>query len=348
MGIRTLYLVIHLWLNKGELNMTGNFSLDNLIISNPRSLKKDTDYVTITVTVGNAEPISKTQALGDLGDGTHNVSLALQVDIPDTPTPIVFAYAVVNNGHANEALVQKGTEAALAYLTKTGAKLIAQQIGQPIGDAVGAALGASIGTAIVPLVGTAIGAIAGFVTSYVGGIIFADCDGTVATGVRAYVSGDLLNQTANGKTIKDDVNHPGTDSPTGCGANSKYVTNTTISSFAAIKPAFDINGHYAAGGHAGPIITTAGNTIAIDMSAYKRPNATGVLINPTTAHLVFTDDKTQPGGAYTVTIEPPATLYFQGNKSTWVKTASITTPVSIKFPVIHVTPRSGAGGPVVP
>ena len=317
--------------------MTGNFSLDNIIISNPRSLRKDTDYATITVTIGNAEPISKTQAMGDLGDGTHNVGLALEVDIPDTPTPIVFAYAVVNNGHANEALVQEGTEAALAYLTKTGANLIAKQIGQPIGDAVGAALGASIGTAVVPLVGTAIGAIAGFITSYVGGIVFADCDGTVATGVRAYVSGDLLNQTANGKTIKDDVNHPGTDSPTGCGANSKYVTNTTISSFAAIKPAFDINGHYTAGGQAGPIVTTAGNTIAIDMSAYKRPNATGVLLNPTTAHFVFTDDKTQPGGAYTVTIEPPATLYFQGNKSTWVKTANITSPVSIKFPVIHVT-----------
>ena len=328
--------------------MTGNFSLDNIIISNPRSLRTDTDYATITVTVGNAEPVSKTQALGDLGDGTHNVGLALQVDIPDTPTPIVFAYAVVNNGHADEALIQKGTEAALAYLTKTGANLIAKQIGQPIGDALGSALGASIGTAVVPLVGTAIGALAGLITSYVGGILFADCDGTVATGVRAYVSTDLLNLTVSGKTIRDGVSHPGTDSPQGCGANSKYATNTTISSFAAIKPAFDINGHYSAGGQAGPIVSTAGNTIAIDMSAYKRPNASGVLLNPTTAHLVFTDDKTQPGGAYTVTIEPPATLYFQGNKSTWVKTANLATPLSIRLPVIHATSPVLAGTLVTP
>jgi hypothetical protein len=114
--------------------------LDNIIISNPRSLKTDTDYVAITVTVGNAEPVSKTQTMGDLEDGTEDVGLPLQVDVPDTPTPIVFAYAVVNNRHADEALVHEGTEVAPAYLTKTGIDLDVYTQDLDWADCVGSAI----------------------------------------------------------------------------------------------------------------------------------------------------------------------------------------------------------------
>lgn len=326
--------------------MVGNFSFGDMIIYAIRSVDTDTDYITITVTVGDGEPISKTLAMGDLSPGNYPVDLAIQVDLPDTPTAVAFAYAVVNNGHASESLVQKGVEAALSAIVKKGAALLAQDISQPIGEALGASLGAAIGTAIVPLIGTAIGALAGFIASFVSGIVFADCDGAVAVGVRLYTSTQILNETSQAlgsEPIVDRVNTPGTDSNWGCGSNSEYLCATVITTVAKIVPAFDINGHYNAGGQLGPIVTTSGNSIAIDMSFYGRPNATGTILNPTTAQFVFTDDKTVPNGTYTVQIDAPGTLYFIQNKSSWSKASAITTPVSIKFPVFHNTASARLG-----
>jgi hypothetical protein len=314
----------------------GNFEFGNMIIYDIRSVHTDTDYVTICVTVGDGDPITKTMAMGDLSPGNYPVDLALQVDLPDTPTAVAFAYAVVNNGHASESLVQQGVEAALTALVKKGAAILAKDISQPIGESIGASLGAAIGTAVVPLIGTAIGALAGYLVSFVSGIVFADCDGTVAAGVRLYTSTQIIGETTSGSdTIVDSVNHPGTDSNWGCGSNSEYLCNTTITSLPPIVPVFDINGHYEAGGKLGPIVTTSGNSIAIDMSSYGRPNATGTILSPTTAQLVFTDDKTVPNGTYTVQIDAPSTIYFVQNKSSWSKASGITTPVAIRFPVFH-------------
>jgi hypothetical protein len=300
--------------------MVCNFSLDNFIISNTRSLRNDTDYVTISVTVGNNAAITKTQAMGDVGNGTHAVGLAVAANIPtDVPTPVVFSYVIMNNGNSNHAAVQKGVEATLAQLGKEGAAAVAKEIAQPIGNAIGATIGASIGTAVVPIVGTALGALAGWLTSEIGGVLFANCDGIVATAIRAFVSTDLLAKTNNGGTIREGVEHSGTDSASGCGANSKYATNTTISSTAAITPVFDLNGRYNAGGVPGPIVHLSGNVITVDMSAYHRPNATGTLILPTYGHLTFTDDKTVPNGTYDVYFTAPKTIMFQQNKSTWLK-----------------------------
>jgi hypothetical protein len=334
-----------IWLTDAqELAMVCTFGLDNFIINNPRSLGKDTDYCTVSVTVGNNAPVTKTQAVGDVGDGTHALNLAVQVNIPDNvPTPVVFSYLIVNNGHGNHADVQKGIEASLALIGKEGAQAIAKQIAQPIGDAVGTAIGASIGTAVVPLVGTALGAIAGFVVGEIGGLLFANCDGTVAAGVRAFVSGDLLSKTASGHTIREGVDHPGTDSPSGCGANSKYATNTTISSFATITPNFDINGKYTAGGAPGPIVHLSGNSISVDMSAYHRPTATGTLITNATAQITFSDDKTVPNGTYTVAIIAPGTLKFQQNNSTWVKSANLFGTLLMSIPAAPIA--AAAAGP---
>jgi hypothetical protein len=304
--------------------MVCNFSVDNFIINNTRSLRNDTDYVTISVTVGNNAAITKTQAMGDVGDGNHAVGLAVAANIPtDVPTPVVFSYVIMNNGNSNHAAVQKGVETTLAQLGKEGAAAVAKEIAQPIGQAVGATIGASIGTAVVPLVGTAIGALAGWLTSEIGGILFANCDGIVATAIRAFVSTDLLAGTNNGAVIRESVSHPGTDSATGCGANSRYIANTSITSTAVITPVFDLNGKYSAGGAPGPVIHLSGNIITVDMSAYHRPTASGVLITPTHAQITFTDDKTVPNGRYDVLLTAPNTLLFQQNKSTWQKTARL-------------------------
>jgi hypothetical protein len=319
-----------------------NFSFGDMIIYGTRSVFTDTDYITISVAVGDAPAISKTLAMGSLSPGNYPVDLSIQVDMPETPpTAVSFAWSVVNKGDGDEAELQKGMEKALSALVKTSVTTLSKDISQPIGAALGAAIGAAIGTAAISLTGSAIVALAGYVLSQVVGIVFADCDGTITTGLRVYTNTQILGGTDSGDgVIRDIVLDQGTDSPIGCGANSEYQTTTTITSFLRIVPTFDINGHYNVNGQLGPIVVTSGNSIAIDMSFSGRPNATGTKLNSNAAQFVFTDDNSVPNGTYTVQIDPPATLYFVESKSSWTKASDITTPVSISLPVFHRAPSA--------
>jgi hypothetical protein len=319
-----------------------NFSFDGMLIYGTRSVFTDTDYVTISVAVGDAPAISKTVAMGSLSPGNYLVDLSIQVDMPETPpTGVSFAWSVVNKGDADEAVLQKGVEKALSALVKTSVAILAKDISQPIGAALGAAIGAAIGTAAISLTGSAIVALAGYVLSEVIGIVFANCDGTITTGLRVYTNTQILGSTLSiDDVIRDVVLDFGTDSPPGCGANSEYQTTTTISSFPRIVPTFDINGHYTVNGQPGPIIATSGNSIAIDMSFSGRPNATGTILNSNAAQFVFTDDTSVPNGTYTVQIDPPATLYFVESKSSWTKASDLSTPISISLPVFHKAPSA--------
>jgi hypothetical protein len=314
-----------------------NFSFGDMIIINTRSVFTDTDYITISVAVGDAPAISKTLAMGSLSPGNYPVDLSIQVDMPETPpTGVSFAWSVVNKGDADEAKLQKGVEKALSALVKTSVTTFSKDISQPIGSALGAAIGAAIGTAVVPLIGSAIGALAGYVVSEVVGIVFADCDGTITTGLRVYTNTQILGGTMSGSdVIRDIVLDQGTDSPIGCGSNSEYQTTTVITSFPRIVPTFNINGHYTVDGQPGPIIATSGNSISIDMSYSGRPNASGTILNSNAAQFVFTDDTSVPNGTYTVQIDPPSSLLFVENKTTWLKASNLTAPISITLPVIH-------------
>lgn len=294
--------------------MIANFSLDSYAITNTRSRHEDTNYCSVSITVGTNPAVTKTQPMGDQNNGTFRPGLGISANIPDGPSvPVVMSYVILNNGHGSPSDVEKGINAALSALGSAGAKAAASAIG----GAVGSALGASLGTAIVPLLGTAIGALAGWLTGEVGSLLFANCDGVVATGVHVYQSADLANQTANGKKISETVQHPGTDSATGCGSNSRYSTTTTVSTIASIIPIINLNGKWASGGAPGPVITVSGNSISVDMSAYHRPAAYGTIVDNGDITVTFPDDKT-----YTGKLQPPSTIVWSNN-STWTKVGMV-------------------------
>jgi hypothetical protein len=299
--------------------MITNFSLDNFRITDTRSLHNDTDYATVSITVGSHPAVTKTVRVGDVNNGTHNVGLGASADVPTTGSvPVVFSYVILNNGHGDPSTVQKGVEAALSSL---GSKA-AQAAASAAGGAVGAVLGSELGTAIVPLIGTALGALAGWLVGEVGSVLFANCDGVVAAGIKIISNTDLIAQTANGRKVSDTVDHPGTNSPTGCGSNSRYYTTTTISTVATIQTVFNLNGAWAAGGVRGPVISVVGNGITVDMSAYHRPPAHGSLVDPSTISVNFPDDKT-----YTGKLQAPNTIHWSNNTS-WTKVAVLAPPVS--------------------
>ena len=290
--------------------MITNFSLDNFRITDTRSRHEDTDFVTVSITVGTNAAVTKTQAMGNVNNGTHPVGLGVSAVIPtDVDVPVVFSYVILNNGHGDHAALQQRVESTLSSLGVDAAKAATTAAG----SAVGAVLGAELGTAAVPLIGTAIGALAGWVVGRVGGILFANCDGVVATGIHIYSSRQLIQNTLGGHKIVETVEHPGTDSPTGCGGNSRYFTTTSISTLASADTMIPLSGKWASGGVPGPFISVNAQSIIVDMSAYHRPAAHGSIVDRSDITVTFPDDRT-----YTGKLELPNMIRWSNN-SAWTK-----------------------------
>jgi hypothetical protein len=80
-----------------------------------------------------------------------------------------------------------------------------------------------------------------------------------------------------------------------------------------IKTVFNLNGTWASGGAAGPVIAVNGNLISVDMSAYKRPSAAGSILDSSSISVNFPDDKT-----YTGELQAPKTIHWSNN-TVWTK-----------------------------
>jgi hypothetical protein len=177
--------------------MPYSFAMDSFQITDTRSLHDDTDYVSISLAVGSAAPVTKVKAMGDLNNGTFKPDLSVDNVIVDPNTPIVFNYTIVNNGHSSQAKVEQALQQAGTQLAQKAAEAASKAVGAEIGSL----LGASIGNAAVPVVGTALGALAGWLVGEVGTILFANCDGPVAAGVHVFTGAELASMTAGGKAV---------------------------------------------------------------------------------------------------------------------------------------------------
>jgi hypothetical protein len=214
-------------------------SLDNFRITETRALHNDTDFVTVSIKVGDADAITKTQAMGDVNNGTHDVGLGVSADIKiDADVPVAFSYLILNNGHGNPSDVQKGIQSALSALGTAGTAAAAKAVGKEIAELIGAALG----TAAVPIVGSALGALSAWAVIKVGSVLFANCDGTVAAGISIYSSKQLVQNAISGNKITGTTEHKGLTSQTGCGSNSHYFTTSTIS--ALVTEAVRLRNHW--------------------------------------------------------------------------------------------------------
>jgi len=177
------------------------FVLNQFHIDNTRSVDQDTDTVSFAVKIGQqmmGDPQIK--HMGDVDNGDHPVNLQFGPFLIDNPaTPVVMNFAIINNGHA----AQKDLDNALV---QAGASIAALAIGGASGWVV----------------------IAKKIIEFLGGIIFADCDGPVA-GDQIEFTGDSLHaQTARFNTLTETRNYPGTDSSTGCGSNSMYSVTWSV------------------------------------------------------------------------------------------------------------------------
>jgi hypothetical protein len=125
---------------------------------------------------------------------------------------VTFNYLVVNAGHAtweqvNDSLQNAGDNMARAVL----------------GDAA-----ADMGFAPVqPIVGSIVTPAAGLLIHGIEQLWIADCDGLVAAEVAVF-NGSQLWGMAGQDPYTHSTFHPGLDSPTGCGSNSRYWASWKI------------------------------------------------------------------------------------------------------------------------
>ncbi len=180
-------------------------SVDYVKVDTARSLNNDTDTSQATIAPGNWALQSKTQSIGDIGGTdfkTTQTNLLVFTPIVEMCDTLRFNYIVINNGHADQVTLDN-------ILVNTGSSLA------------GAGVTALTG---VSLMGTA----AGFVLSKLGAFLFQDCDGVVAVEQVDFSGRDLRLKTGNHELDSVVTVHPGTDSPTGCGSNSRYEVTWSI------------------------------------------------------------------------------------------------------------------------
>ena len=192
------------------------FTLNSFKITNTRSVHEDTDFVSIAVAVGNNPPITvPTKSMGDLNNGTFTVNLSIpNVAVPDGSV-VAFSYSIVNTGHDKntvEQAMQKAAGAAASKAATAGAGVLGGAIGGPLGAGI-----ATVGEAA-----------AGWVLGKLENILFANCDGPVAAGDHVFTAAQLAQKTAGGHVLSLTDDNKGSDSPHGCGSNSRYFVTWSI------------------------------------------------------------------------------------------------------------------------
>jgi hypothetical protein len=146
----------------------------------------------------------------------------------DLAEPMSFSYLVVNNGHAPQDKVLAALANAGNSLSLAGSSSMQEDIAKGIVKIVAVKILAAIAIS-VPVVGSILSAVESWLMGKLTDAVFQSCDGVVAVELRAMLGRDLFILTNNGrKTVTVTTNHPGTDSPTGCGANSNYDVIWTI------------------------------------------------------------------------------------------------------------------------
>lgn len=208
-------------------------SVDYVKVETTRALNADTDAAVASVAPGNAPVQTKTQWIGELGalgspKQAQTNLLKFESVAVDLAEPMSFSYMVVNNGHAPQNKILNALASASDSLNLSGSKSMQEDIANRIVKFASVKLLGAISVSI-PVVGSVLSLAENWLMDKLIGAIFESCDGIVAVEMRAMMGRDLFEMTDNGKeTVTVTTEHAGTDSPTACGANSRYKVTWTI------------------------------------------------------------------------------------------------------------------------
>jgi hypothetical protein len=185
------------------------FTINSIRIDNTRAVHEDTVVVSMAAAVNNQEVSKNSKSMGDRNNGVHPVGLSIDADVGPNQE-ISFSYVVMNT--------HVGTS-ALESLAQGAVNLASSKVSSAISGAIGSVAG--------PLGGLA-GVAANYIIGSIGQLFTAGrCDGLVAADKITYPESQLRSLTSSGP-ITHTTFHPGLDSPTGCGSNSRYYVTWTI------------------------------------------------------------------------------------------------------------------------
>jgi hypothetical protein len=194
------------------------FTIDSIDIRNTRSPITDTDIVAASLQIDDRKLLVLTKKLGDVKGGHHDVNLTLGPPVRIFPhSKLAFTYTILNNsgGSPDTSALQLGLD------------LLADVVGEIVGHIndphplpVGSALADSL--------------------KYLIGLALAICDGIVVFDGFPFTQEDFLSLTQDGD-YRPHYAYPGDldrnsdlykriyPSEVGCGSNSDYLLNWTLS-----------------------------------------------------------------------------------------------------------------------
>jgi hypothetical protein len=176
-----------------------NVILQNYEIKDTRSVHRDTNYVTATLTVGGRLiGVPQVKFMGNQNNGTFPVGfvwsdVAVNVEANEI---LELNYSILNAGHPEHSKLEE----------------ILFGAAHTLGSASWA------------------GELASRALSFGLKLVFANCDGPITppNGRRLAFGGFGLADIAPGTSLQAAQNEPGNDSPHGCGGNSHYIVHYKI------------------------------------------------------------------------------------------------------------------------
>jgi hypothetical protein len=124
---------------------------------------------------------------------------------------------------------------------------------------------------------------------------------------RPTAKGSIVNANTIQVTFPDDA------TLTGKLLNPNLIKWSNGTTWHKAPTIFDLNGVWQYNGVDGPVIKQSGNNLSVNMGAYMRPTATGIIINGNTIKVTFTDDATIEG-----TLVQPNRIRWT-NSTEWIK-----------------------------
>jgi hypothetical protein len=149
-----------------------SFTIDNFVIWQTRSVHEDTDFVTSTWQLQNADGSfvqpshTITKSMGNVNNGTRVVNLTFPNFLVSPGQMFHWNYTIVNTGNASRSKVIQEAENVGNQLISTEAKLLITA-----GTAAGSLLG---------IAGTIAATVVGLIACALEGLLTANCDGPVA------------------------------------------------------------------------------------------------------------------------------------------------------------------------
>jgi hypothetical protein len=208
--------------------------IESFHIDNTRSRHNDTDTVLLALQVGATQFTPRSKSVGDVNNGDHAVSLGFSCAMLSDPDRVLgFSFSIYNGDIAslsdmlNHALTSLLTQGV--HLTMPGPKITAVNLSSSVAG-VGVTANSVGITSLLANTSAWYAAAAKAAAEAAINFVFPNCDGYVAADAVALTNQqwDSTIDSAGNDVYRITVPYAGSDSPGGCGGNSKYTVTWSI------------------------------------------------------------------------------------------------------------------------